>query len=110
MSVPVRPARMEPNVLMDLISTHVIVLKVTRGSTVRMTSMSATQILATTAHAKMVWPPLPVIATLVTLAACAKPTSTSVSASHVRTEAPARTERTHTSVHAPKALRDSTVR
>lgn len=67
--------------------------------------MSATQILATTAHAKMDWPPSPVIATLVTPAACAKPTSTSVSASHVRTEAPARTERTHTSVHAPKALR-----
>lgn len=28
MSVPVRHARMEPNVLMDLISTHVTVLKV----------------------------------------------------------------------------------
>lgn len=70
----------------------------------RSTSTSATLIPATMAHVKMAWPPSPAIAAPATLAACAKPTSTSVSASHVRMEALARTGKTRTSVPAPKAL------
>lgn len=72
-------------------------LQVTQANTVRMTSTSATLILATMALVKMVLLLSPATAALATPAACAKPTSMNVSVSLVRTVAPARTERTPTS-------------
>lgn len=69
---------MELNALMDPTSTPVNVLKDTQGSTVRLTSMSATPIPATMAPAGMAWLPSPVSAAQATLAACVKLTSTSV--------------------------------
>lgn len=76
--------------------------QVTQANTVRLTSTSATLILATMALVKMVLRLSPATAALATLAACAKPTSMNVSASLVRTVAPARTGRTPTSAPALK--------
>lgn len=76
----------------------------TQGSTVKLTSMSATLTLATMEPARMVLLPSPATAVLATLAACVRPTSMNVLASRVRMAALVRTGRTHIFVPAQKAL------
>lgn len=89
--------------LMRCLACCVSPAQVTPDNTASWTSMSVRQTPATTAPARTAWPLSAASAKLASRGVCAKPTSTSASASPARMEAPARTAPMPTAASAPKA-------